>query len=144
VDRIWVVVADEARARLFEVEGTRGALVELADFVNTSERLPEHELGSDDAGRGRGPGGISHSFGDDEGFREHYARRFARDIADRLERGLAKRRYKRLYLVAAPHFLGELRNALDGQTSQHVAGSVDRDLVRHNVNDIRGHLPERL
>jgi len=137
-------VADEARARLFEVQGPRGALVEQADWVNPSERLREGQLGSDDPGRGRGPGGISHSFGDDEGFREHYAQRFAQEIADRLADARTRRRYKRLYLVAAPHFLGALRHALDAETRQQVAGSIDRDLVRHNLNDIRGHLPERL
>lgn len=69
----WILVADAARARLFRIERPRGPLIEEADFVHPGERLPEHELGGDDPGRVRGPGGCQHAPGPDEGKRVHEA-----------------------------------------------------------------------
>ncbi|MDZ7749219.1 MAG: host attachment protein [Halofilum sp. (in: g-proteobacteria)] len=140
----WILVADEARARLFRVERPRGPLLEEADFVNPEERLPEHELGADEPGRVRGPGGKQHSYGPDAGMRAHEAERFAGELAKHLRQGREQGRFRRLYLAAAPHFLGALRHALDQHTAALVVDSYDKDLVRHTAEDIRGHLPYRL
>jgi len=78
--------ADEARARLFTVDRPRGPLSEKEDLANPPERLPEHELGSDEPGRGSsgGPAG-GHRLEPQETIRETYSRTFARDIAQKLK-----------------------------------------------------------
>lgn len=144
MEQTWILVADAARARLFCVDRPRGPLEELADFANPAERLPEHELGADDPGRVRGPGGTQHAYGRDEGLRMQEERRFAQDLAKHLRAAREQGRFRRLYLVAAPQMLGILREVLDEHTSALVVASFDKDLVRHAVEDIRGHLPERL
>jgi protein required for attachment to host cells len=140
----WILVADAARARLFRVERPRGPLIEEADFVHPEDRLPEHELGSDDPGRVKGPGGMQHSLGPDEGLKEKEAGRFAHDLAHHLRAGREQGRFRRLYVVAPPHFLGVLRQHVDEHTLALVIESFDKDLVRHGAEDIRKHLPERL
>lgn len=140
----WILVADGARARLFRVERPRGPLIEEADFVHPEERLPERELGSDDPGRAAGPGGRRQALGPDEGRRQHEAQRFAAELAHHLRAGREQGRFRRLYLAAAPHFLGALRRALDEHTAALIVESYDKDLVRHDATDIREHLPYRL
>ncbi|MDX1609211.1 MAG: host attachment protein [Halofilum sp. (in: g-proteobacteria)] len=140
----WILVADEARARLFRVERPRGPLIEEADFVNPEERLPEHELGADEPGRVRGRGGRQHALGGEDGRREHEAERYADDLASHLRAGREQGRYRRLYLVAAPRFLGTLRRRVDEQTLALVVDSLDKDLVRQDADGIRKHLPYRL
>lgn len=40
----WVLVADGHRARVFEVDATSSALIELDDFLNPEARMAAHEL----------------------------------------------------------------------------------------------------
>lgn len=145
MEATWILVADEARARLFTVDRPRGPLREQEDLVNPPERLPEHELGSDEPGRGSsgGPAG-GHRLEPQESIRETYSRTFARDIAQKLKQARVQGEMQRLYLVAAPQFLGALRSALDRSTGSCVVQSLNKDLVSHRADDIRGHLPERL
>jgi protein required for attachment to host cells len=49
-----------------------------------------------------------------------------------------------LMVVAAPRFLGLLRQRLDPTTHKIVAFELDRDLTRLGAEEIRTHLPERL
>ena len=140
----WILVADEARARLFRADRRTGPLEEDLDFVNPAERLPEHELGADEPGRGVGPGGRQHTFGGEDGMREHESGRFAAELAERLRKGREHGHYERLYLVAAPRFLGTLRKALDEQTAAMVVDAIDKDVVRNKPDEIRAHLPHRL
>lgn len=141
----WILVADEARARLFSADRPLGPLKEHEDLVNPPERLPEHELGTDDPGRNSsgGPAG-GHRMEPRAEIRATYMRYFAQDIAHRLKQARVHGEMQRLYLVAAPHFLGELRSALDRSTSSCVVQSINKDLVGHRADDIRGHLPDRL
>ena len=144
METTWILVADEARARLFRAARRTGPLEEQSDFVNPVERLPEHELGADEPGRVVGGGGRQHSYGRDEGMREHESQRFAAELVEHLRKGREQRQYQRLYLVAAPRFLGILRKALDEQTAALVVDTLDKDIVRKRTDDIRRHLPKRL
>lgn len=144
MERTWILVADAARARLFTVERPRGPLTELNDFVNPMERLHEGEMHSDDRGRISAPGGSRHAFGDDKDPKAEYARRFARELADHLKDRHSQGEFKRLYLVADPKFLGELRDHIDGPTERCVVSAIDKDISRLDPGDIRRHLPDRL
>ena len=141
----WILVADEARARLFTIERPRGPLLEQEDLVNPPERQRESELGSDDTGRGSSRvGGSRHRLDPRESIREGYVRQYTRDIAHRLKQARNQGEMKRLYIVAAPHMLGQLRAALDAPTADCIVASINKDLAQLRADDIRRHLPERL
>lgn len=144
MERTWILVADAARARLFTVERPRGPLVELNDFVNPVERLRERELESDDRGRGAAPNGGRHAVGDDKDPKAEYARRFAHELADHLKEHRSQGEFKRLYLVADPRFLGELRAQLDAPTERIVVDTIDKEISRLDPSEMRRHLPDRL
>ena len=46
----WIVVADEARGRIFEIQ-QQGHLAEIENFVNPSERERNSDLRTDAYGR---------------------------------------------------------------------------------------------
>ncbi len=144
MDRTWILVADSARARLFNVERPRGPLEELTDFVNPAERLREGEIYSDDRGRSVAPDGSHHAFGDNKDPKAEYARRFAHELAEYLRDARAREEYRRLYLVADPKFLGELRAQIDEPTARLIVTTIDKDISRQDPPAIRRHLPERL
>lgn len=119
-------------------------MIEEADFVNPEERLPEHELGADEPGRVRGRGGRQHALGGEDGRCEHEVERYADEPAEHLRAAGSRGKFRRLYLAAAPRFLGTLRLRLDEQTLALVVENFDKDLVRLGADEIHKHLPYRL
>lgn len=117
--RQWYVVADASRARL--IEHTRGVddWADVADLVHAASRLPASALAADTAGS------AGHQRRGDPRQREH--ERFAREIAARLEAGLAEARYDGLVLVASNPFLGELRARLSEGVARCVVATVAHD-----------------
>jgi len=157
--KTWVVVADEARARFFRVEANpgahggsqyapsgeamRGALVEVRDLSHPASRLHPGEMASDEPGVSTVPY-MRGKFGMDEKVqpKEEEAVRFAKEVAETLRHEVGE--FDRLYLIAAPHFLGLLRPDLDEGVRAKLAGEIDKDLSLHSVQDIRAHLPPQL
>ncbi len=140
----WILVADSARARLFSVDRPRGPLTEHADYVNPADRLREQDLRSDAPGRGIGRGGGRFAMGGDTGAKDQEAARFARHLADVLQKGRTAHEFVRLYLMASPNFLGALREVMDPATAACVVASYAKDVVREQAAGIRKHLPYRL
>ena len=121
----WVVVADSARARVFEWVSRNADLRELLDLTNSQARLQEQALTSDRPGVGfssRGQGRRRMQAANTEV--DNTIGRFARELAAELKSGLDDGRYQRLVLMAGPSFLGQLRDQLDDQVSKRVADSA--------------------
>jgi protein required for attachment to host cells len=144
--KTWVLIADTTRARVFLAEKPMGGLEEVDVLVHTESRLHEQELTSDQRpGRRQGSDGTGgHSMGheDDPKRQEHL--RFARQISNYLAEAHNDRRFERLYVVAAPAFLGDLRGSLPKAVAQSITGEIPKNITRLAVAEIREHLPERL
>lgn len=141
----WVVVADEARARIFTAGPLLDDLVENVDLVHYEGRVPDRELRSDRPGRFAS--GNRRSAADPQTTAEEVeADRFARDVATMLREGLNARRYERLVIVAAPRFLGVLRQLLDREVARHVIGEIAKELTKADpatiTESVHRYLPE--
>ncbi|MDD4913458.1 MAG: host attachment protein [Methylococcales bacterium] len=137
----WVVVADSSRARFFVRESHSEFLQELDGVVH-----PEGRMHGQDEFTDR-PGGIAgshdegnHRFEAETSFKEHEAEVFAGQIADRLEHGRVNHDYRKLILVAPPAFLGVLRQVLNKHILELVSGSMDKNLVGEDAEEIRKHI----
>ncbi|MGH7057965.1 MAG: host attachment protein [Acetobacteraceae bacterium] len=133
--KIWVLVGDDSRARLFSTNRA-APLEELEDRPNPASRAgeppadpAEHVQHPEDGGRNP---------------EAETMRRFARDVAERLREARLGGEYERLFLVAPPTFLGELRRALDEGTRELVVGEVAKDLSGFPPESIRSRLPALL
>jgi protein required for attachment to host cells len=144
--KTWVLVADTTRARLFVIEKPTGGLEELETLVHTESRLHEQALTSDQRpGRRQGSDGTGgHSMGHEDDPRRHEHDRFAREISSYLEDAHNSKRFDRLYVVAAPSFLGDLRHSLPKAVVQAITGEIPKNITRLGIGEIREHLPERL
>jgi len=119
----WVVVADEALARIFEIAGNGEDMVEVETLTFASGRADGADLRRDAYGRRAGSGTLSGSYptasaGEDE--LHHEAELFARRVADWLLEKKRANRYETLKIAAAPRFLGLLRKMLDPQVAADV------------------------
>lgn len=144
--KTWVLVADTTRARVFFVDKPIGPLQEVETLVHTEGRLHEQELTSDRRpGRNAGGGGNGgHSMGHEDDPKKQEGVRFARQVGEYLDEAHLARRFDKLYVMAAPSFLGDLRQVLGKGVLQAVSEEIAKNVTRLNADEIRGHLPERL
>ncbi|HEV7575769.1 MAG TPA: host attachment protein [Caldimonas sp.] len=145
---VWVVVADEAIARILSAAAP-GVLEHVETLKDPDAHAKEGELHVHDAGRragrlshdggqptrvGAGGASLTRSAGDEEKHLE--ARDFARHVAEHLAAALQQKRYDKLRIVAAPRFLGKLREELDPAVKAAVVEEVLKDLVRASDHEI--------
>jgi len=141
----WIVVADSSRARYFTASSPSSALSEFEDDIHLESRQHEQKMTSDLPGKASGAGGAGgHAYEDQTEPKEYESQEFAREIARHLEESLNAGKYGQLLLVAAPSFLGDLRNQISERVKKTVCFELDKNLTTHDTSDIRKHLPEYL
>ena len=138
----WVVVADEAIARILTTNEVPGALDPLHALTDPAAHTKEGELHVHDAGRRDGAsgrdtsGGTSITTSAGEGKQHLEARAFAKRVAAHLAEALRQKRYESLRIVAAPRFLGLLRAELDHTVKATVVEELSKDLIHASDDDI--------
>ena len=142
---ICIVVADSSKARILSAERWDSPLTDSKDFIHSEGRLREQDLVADGSGSGSDSGGCGkHSMGHEKVAHQRQVETFARELCGEIDKILRNTDLRRIYLIAAPKFLGLLRNGLTKQCTELLAGEVDKNLVSHSIEDIRSHLPKRL
>lgn len=143
--KLWLLVADQGRARLFSAMTARGALEELHDVIAPRGRMRDQDLTTDRPGRSFDSSGSGrHAMEPSTDPTEVEAINFAKSLADILNKGRMEGRYRHLGIVAPPAFLGHLRQQMTTETSRELVLEIDKDLTRLDAAAIRDHLPERL
>ncbi len=136
--RNWVVVANAARARLFEDAGEAGGLKALVDMVHTQSRQKGIALAGDRPGhvegQGHGLGSAAYVPRTDAREREHD--RFAREVAAALDDAVAAGRCAGIVLVASNPFLGHLKAHLGAQAAKAVLRTVASDYTTLREGEI--------
>lgn len=138
----WVIVANGALAKVYRV--VRFPQVEeIADLAHPQSRLRNRDLVSS------GPGRVSESTGPS---RSAYQAKsdphqleiesFAKVVGDFLSTSYQNGEFTRLYVFAAPGFLGMLRPHLDSKSKDCIIAEVAKDLTEHTKFEIEKHLSE--
>lgn len=141
----WVLVADNSRARLFSAEKPASPLVEFRDFTSPEGRLHEGDLVTDKRGRDQNPAsGVLHGLDPATTRKQDTADRFALQVCEELEMARSRAELTKLYIVAAPAFLGLLRRNQPPKLRQTIAGEIDKNLTTQDPKMIRKHLPDYL
>mgnify|MGYP001814559891 CR=1 FL=1 len=130
---IRVIVADNARARIFTAHPTVNQLREIEGFAHPEAHLSNSELVSDAPGKSRNPHG---SLDPATPAKEHEAQGFARLLARHLKELHNRQHFEQLILIASPRFLGLLRSELPDSLGQLVSLSIDKDLTTAGVEQI--------
>ena len=143
MSKIWVVAADSSRARFFTADKPASALNEIETLSNPVARLHEGDLGSDRGGRA-GSGGAVHNYSTGNEAKQEAANRFAAEVCKHLEKGRNSHSFGKLYVMAAPHFLGLLRKHQSDALRGLVSDEIANDLTTQSPERIRAKLPEYL
>lgn len=141
----WVLIADRGGARLFEHRRRSSGLQLLQDLPHPEGRMKNGEIDADKHGRSFDTFGAGrHAMSTSQEPTEHLAAQFARELADVLNQGFQQHRFERLILVAAPRFLGDLRNSLSDTTKTAIKATLNKDLSGIPEQDLPQHLSDLL
>ncbi len=143
MSKIWVVAADAGRARFFSAEKPSSRLNEIEAFSNPQARLHEGDLVTDRGGRGVS-GAAVHSYGSGHEAKQESANRFAAEVCRHLEKGRNRHAFGKLYVMAAPQFLGLLRKHQSDGLRGLISNEIASDLTTQSPERIRASLPEYL
>lgn len=142
----WIVVADDSGARVFKTLGRSPQLTCFQEFDHPQAHERASERGSDRPGRSfDSVGGARHAMGAEVDSHRQEERRFAHELAHYLTQAYDRRDFSELVLVAAPQFLGELRQALGDTLKEHIVETLDKDFPKKlDVHQVIAHLQEEL
>ena len=144
MSKLWVVVADQSKARIFTIDDPRGALLEVCELEHPEALEREQKLTSDRPGRSFDSMGHGrHAMGAKVEPGKQETIRFAKQVADYVQAAHNKGRFDRMLLVAGPPILGALRENLKGLSGVKIS-EFEKNLGQYDAAEIRKHLPERL
>lgn len=126
-----VIVADESKAVVYTRTHLSGPLQEIRTFENEFARLKTGDILADKGGRSFDSHGHGrHTMaGEKADPKRHLAEKFARHIAEHIAADVHEGTCRGYALVAAPHFLGVLRDELASRTSTEPYATVDKSVV---------------
>jgi protein required for attachment to host cells len=132
----WIVITDHVEARIWaRRDGEAPHLVE--SLQHPEGHLREQEIVSDEPGRMAARGrGHTQSMKQRGSARHTEQVHFAASVGDHLARALHQGLYDELALVAAPRWLGELREHLDRNVRDHVVAELHHSLMHDRVEDV--------
>ncbi|WP_110707160.1 host attachment family protein [Salinicola sp. CR57] len=133
MDKTFVVAADASRARIFALEAR--VLREIETLTHPESRLHTGDLRT--GGEGSATSGPSQrQTGNDNATSEKQAMFFAKEVAGYLRTARTQGKADKFVLIAAPQFLGHLREKLDKPTLDCVVQTLDKDLSKANEDEI--------
>lgn len=148
METVWIVLADAARARILSCEGRAcHGLKDVEALSHSESRAYNRDLVTDRPGRSwaSASGDARHGMDEPTDPAQRERERFARQVADRLLEAFREGAYKRLVIIAAPTFLGVLRDLLDRNVAQAVCLELAKNIVKiDEPASLRAHLPDFL
>ena len=141
--RQWILLANASHARLLSRDSATDPLVPLATLEHPKSRLKASQLADDRPGHeatDNSSGGNRYEPRSDVRRKEH--QRFAREIAQRLDAGLASGQFSVLWIFASSPFLGELKAQLSDAVNKRVHLALDSDLTALGLAEIEQRLLE--
>lgn len=127
----WVIAADESQAIFYKRDKKRAPLQQFLSLENAAGRKKKGELLADRGGRSFdsfGSGRHTMAIEKDDP-KKHAATAFAKQIAERIGKATHSGGCRGYALIAAPRFLGLLRDAIARNCKTEPFKTVDKDVV---------------
>jgi len=144
----WILISNASRAVIYASD-LRGKLRAVSELFHPESRAKTRDLVSDTFGRkpaglsgGLKQGGPGATASTEP--KEAEAQRFAKELADELDRALRQRAFDSLVLTAPPHFLGLLRGSLAREVEKRVELTLAKDFTRMKSREVEAMLLEEL
>lgn len=146
-DRItWVAVADGEKAVILQNMDIDARPDLRVLSVKEIDNPPARDQGVARAGRMNdgSAGGARKSAFEETDFHRLAKAQFAKDLAARLGKAAHSGLFDRLVIVAPPGTLGELRAHYSPDLKTRLVAEIDKDLIKHPIEDIEKHVATAL
>jgi len=149
--QIRIVVANQAEAAFYDLASGADTPQLKGRLSDPQAHLHDRDFKSDRPGRvfdhapradGRRGATAHHSTGGERRPRKHEAELFARRVAEELDRARHNGEFDRLVVMAAPAFLGLLRQLLPDSVRACVVAEVGKDLLHQPPSVLQAHIPQ--
>lgn len=140
----WVLIADGEKA-LF-LRNTVDAISPTLEVIrkNEQENPSDYDQSANRPGRKHDTGVGQRSAMEDTDWHELAKERFAHELSDMLYKYAHRGAFERIVLVAAPHVLGDLRQALHKEVRDKVVAEIAKDLTHHPLDKVETMLKAEL
>lgn len=141
----WVIVGDSARARFYKTQNATSDFQEFQTLIHNESRMHEQDLKSDRSGNAHDSAGMNRfNISSDQNTKQKESEIFAREIACYLEKSRTENKLSQLVVVAAPKFLGKLRNELSNSCKKMIVSEYAKNISHMPTTELRSHLPSKL
>jgi protein required for attachment to host cells len=144
MNKVWILVCDSARGRLFETRDGAPSWELLETLSHEESRAKARALVSDQAGTRSAEGGSVHHNALAPGSepKEVEKEHFAHSVVKLLDQAMRAGRFGKWVLVAPPHFVGMIKKELTNELKKHLMSSVDKDLTSFDVRTLAERLKD--
>ena len=140
-DKLWILVGNASRMRLFSADERGEDWLLLEEFRHDESRAHNLDLqeqrDNPNAGTLHGPPPET----EPDGRRELEHDRFARELSERLDRGVDSHTFERLIIAAPPGFLGKMRKALSKRVLHRLVLDLDADFSQVPARELPSRVP---
>jgi protein required for attachment to host cells len=135
-----VFVGDGCKALFLRNDGDEKFPNLRTERVFLDHNPPTHEQGTDKPGRSFSSVGHGRSAVEQTDWHDLEQHRFARVVAEALEKLMRERHVKALVIAAPPRTLADLRQALHKDVKAGIIAEIDKDFTGQPVYEIEKHL----
>ncbi len=141
MNKIWVLVANQAEAQFYACKRLPGKLVPAGTLINEEGAAHARDLISDAPGRVHDrTGNARHMMEPDTAVKVEIRRRFVKEIVGRLEAAHQRRDFDELVVLAAPAVLGVIRKTMTSGLAKAVIREMPKDLIGQSLDKIEAQL----
>jgi len=139
--KIWILVANQAEARIYSSDQLPGSLSLVDVLLNKQGTAHPRDLTSDAPGRAfDSTGSGRHAMEPNTSVKDQQRRRFVKVMVDRLQAAHLKGDFAQLVLLAAPAVLGVIRKSLNADLKNTVIKEIPKDVIGQEVGKIQSQL----
>lgn len=142
--KTWFLIADGAKARLFESKGPNAPWNLLKDKAEERARMPDRDLGRDRPARGRNIGTGAPFAIDEPSKHDKAEEEFLVGWAKAINEAKNKNEFDQLVLAAPPSALGTIRKKLSANVIEKIVGVFDKDLTNLDDQDLHAYFKDKL
>ncbi len=146
MQKIWVLAADNSRARIFETSTRKALEKEVQSIVHPASRQSAQDMLSDRPGRTVHPSSSEQrkAYAPSTDPKKYEAQQFARSIGEIINKSALEKEFEKIYILAPPSFLGMLRTELSPQAREKIGTEIDKNVTQLKMEEIRQYLPDYL
>lgn len=132
----WVVIADGRKMLVLHNQGD-GDIMDLRTLDwQEQDNPPSREQGTQRPGRAHDSTSPGRSAMEETDWHQLAEDRFARDVAEDINRAALAGRFREMVLVAPPRTLAEIRPRLHKEAAARIVAELPKELTRHPVHEI--------